>query len=112
MTTPEAEDMLKQLAKHYGEPVMPVSRYCRKLEQWANLVGNYLGDDRQRQLRVFRNMISKSNLLARLIYANEEPRTEKCPIHEGHWAGIYPEPCPHGCDYTGWLPNSPERTPQ
>ncbi len=29
----------------------------------------------------------KSNLLYRLIYLGERLRTEKCPVHDGHWVG-------------------------
>ena len=51
--------------------------------------------------------ISKSDLLARMFYLGEEPRTEKCPLHKGHWSGIEHDEnvCPHGCGLCGWLPN-------
>jgi hypothetical protein len=54
-------------------------------------------------------MARKSNLLARLIYANQKVRTKKCPEHKGHWSGYYsisegPCECCDGLDITGWLP--------
>jgi len=30
--------MLEQLTRHFGEPVMPVSRYCQKLQAWARCI--------------------------------------------------------------------------
>lgn len=38
MTNDEAEDLLRQLGEHYGEPVMPVGRYCAALQMWAYAV--------------------------------------------------------------------------
>ncbi len=55
--------------------------------------------------RVFLD-ISKSNLLARLLYAGEKLRTKMCPKHKGHWSGIEWGPdnaCPHKCQLTGWI---------
>jgi len=48
--------------------------------------------------------IRKSNLLARLIYGGQKLRTQMCPEHKGEWTGPRPDPCPHGCGFTGWLP--------
>lgn len=54
--------------------------------------------------------ITKSCLLDRLLHLGEEPRTVRCPAHEGRWSGLQAEPCPHGCNLascgctTGWLP--------
>lgn len=50
--------------------------------------------------------ISKSALLARLIYGGEKLRSRKCLIHEGRWSGLpfMDNQCMHGCDLTGWLP--------
>jgi hypothetical protein len=39
LTDERADGMLKKLAKHYGEPVMPMSRYCAGLETWARCIG-------------------------------------------------------------------------
>lgn len=51
--------------------------------------------------------IVKSNLLARLIYRQEEFRTISCPQHQEHWTGLFTAKnlgCNHGCDATGCLP--------
>ena len=53
--------------------------------------------------------ITKSALLGRLLYLNEELRTTKCPEHTGTWRGLdwhINEGCSLGCDLTGWLPNN------
>jgi len=49
--------------------------------------------------------ISKSNLLARLLYAGEKLRSKMCPEHKGKWSGIEfsDTRCPHGCQLTGWI---------
>ena len=73
---------------------------CEALGEWASEqplmpLGSMLYD------------VSKSCLLARMIYAGEPLRTRPCPIHRGKWSGCPPEPCPAGCsfgwDLTGWL---------
>ena len=104
MNEAEAQIMLKALTLHYGEPVMPVSRYCHKLEQWVGIMRAKHPQDRYDLISLLIT-VRKSNLLARMIYGNEEPRTVQCPEHKGEWQGIFPEPCPHGCQHTGWLPN-------
>lgn len=50
--------------------------------------------------------ITKSALLARLIYDGEKLRSTKCPLHKGHWSGLEfgSNVCPHGCQLTGWIP--------
>jgi hypothetical protein len=111
MTEEEAQTMLKALREHYNEPVMPVSRYCKKFRDWANVVTepDLLGRPILTEADISRVQlaITKSNLLWRLIYLDEDIRKEKCPIHKGHWSGIpsLEGACPHGCQHTGWLPN-------
>jgi hypothetical protein len=39
LTDEQAEAMLKQLTKHFREPVMPMSRYCSTLQTWARCIG-------------------------------------------------------------------------
>lgn len=153
----EAKEMLSKLAQHFGEPVMPVGRYCAALNLWASALrmkaerlntpwvcdgtcsGDELGDcnhasrtteamdqtkrDADHATKfadevggVFMQ-ISKSNLLARLIYEGESLRTEMCPVHNGVWSGCgWAEKdennckCQHsqdghiGSNITGWLP--------
>lgn len=112
------------LAKHYGDPVMPVGRYCNALDQYAKALREGRETERENfpasplppdataaiiehwgTISVF---VRKSNLLYRLLYLGQPLRTRKCPEHDGHWSGCHPEPCPHGCsvgmDVTGWLP--------
>lgn len=36
----EAEALLKVLSRHYGQPVMPVSRYCEALQTWGHAIGH------------------------------------------------------------------------
>lgn len=164
MTNDEAEAMLAELSKHYGTPVMPISRYCEALRTWQDalservsrlkeeLYPGFCGDNKDpktveacelyiaekkipnlytlaraenrqltprengiENLREFENrsqyvddvfrQISKSNLLARLLYAGEKIRAEMCPIHKGVWSGIEwgDTVCPHKCQLTGWI---------
>lgn len=115
LTSEQAEAMLVQLSKHFGEPVRRVSAYCKALETWAPLAVQ-AGIITREQFIDVRLAIVKSCLLARLIYGSEELRTRPCPEHKGHWSGIeWHDPrdgsgnrCPHGCGLTGWLPNDPE----
>lgn len=121
LTDEQASKMLAKLADYYGQPVMPVSVYCRALETWASCISrlNFAENAETWQqgysyFKVLNHLlidIKKSNLLARLIYGGEKLRTKECPEHKGHWSGLsFPgQECPHGCDrtngnYTGWLP--------
>lgn len=128
----EVKALLSKLQDHFGEPVMPVSQYCKALRTWARCieelnepkrdpyceVHHFLegdgrctcatthahGRDYAKHLHRILIDISKSNLLYRLLYAGESLRTQKCPEHKGQWSGL-PSlvNCPHGCDGTGWL---------
>ena len=95
-----------------GDPIRPVSEYCKAFDTWARVISE--SDDKQLQeiaenSFAIRLAISKSNLLYRLIYLGEDLRTEKCPIHKGTWSGYgncqNDPPCNSGLDITGWLPN-------
>lgn len=112
LTPEQAEAMLRRLAAHYGCPVMPIERYCEALETWGRVMAAAAkGDDARSISRVFL-LIHKSALLWRLLYCGEKLRTRKCPKHDGHWSGLeHPDNyCPHGCQFTGWLPE-PEDAP-
>ncbi len=120
--------MLLQLCRHFNEPVMPMGRYCIALRTWAQCVTDAHHEDVAAELHPLANQhgrsarfahlvpffrdlelaISKSALLARLLYDGEPVRTEKCPEHQGHWSGLEfgRNACPHGCQLTGWLPVS------
>jgi hypothetical protein len=39
LTDEQAEAMLKMLARHFREPVLPMSRYCDALNTWGRVVG-------------------------------------------------------------------------
>jgi hypothetical protein len=115
----------KLLTEYYKEPVLPVSSYCNSFRTWANALRQYAkettygantqqiekyGDPRLHKivemLGDIEIAITKSNLLARLIYGGEELRTEQCPIHKGRWSGCRHPACPmchDGLNITGWV---------
>jgi hypothetical protein len=165
----DAEAQLKRLARHFGEPVMPIRRYCDGLRAWhmalqdrarrkreelyPGIDGDYYNDPTLREAaekawadyqadkelrsgpyKAYRDAgkepderchaldalrryeaeansvehvflsISKSNLLARVLYGGEKVRTVQCPEHKGKWNGqAMLMGCPHKCDGTGWL---------
>jgi len=112
-TKETAEALLKELSEHYGEPVMPLHKFCDGMWKWARAMaasdGPYasVGKD---AIRVFSNT-SKSNLLARIFFRGEDPRKAPCPIHKGQWSGCVfgDQVCPHcmsGCNVTGWVRDS------
>lgn len=106
-TEAQAAEALEALQTFYGQPVLPVRRYCDALETWARVYVEKRPSARL-ALADVRLAIVKSNLLARLIYGGQKLRTRPCPIHKGEWSGCVPEPCAGGCsdgiNLTGWLP--------
>lgn len=102
------EQIFHELREFFGEPCMPVSKYCKALETYASLPEK---DEKFREMyRRLQIDISKSCLLDRLIYCGEELRTVKCPVHKGHWSGIKfgndECECVGSCGCTtGWLSN-------
>lgn len=84
-------------ALHRDRPVVEIEALCSEARAYLRARGLPEPD------------VGKSCLLGRMIYGGEELRTRACPIHEGHWSGCSPDPCPAGCNYginvTGWLPN-------
>jgi hypothetical protein len=111
ITKDQAEEMLNQLTEYYQCPVMPVDRYCRCLETWAEVASKAgeISSDFVMQLHT----VYKSNLLYRLIYLGEELRTTPCPVHKGVWSGWALSEknncaCLSGVNITGWLPNEPK----
>lgn len=162
LTNEQAEAMLAALTEHFGQPVMPIDRYCSGMRQYQEalsekaarikeelypgitadyyhhpelkaqaekayeeyaaekklpLTGHNLTkreyrilDLRHAEQEAFRvgdvfMQISKSNLLARLLYNGEKLRTKMCPEHKGVWSGIEwsENVCPHKCQLTGWI---------
>ncbi len=105
----EAAEMLELLTKHFHEPVLPISKYCKALETWASLMQGkmYQGKSERGYNADHIGLVSidihKSNLLYRLLYLKEPLRKIPCPIHNGRWSGCFGE-CVYGCDLVGWLP--------
>lgn len=142
LTDEQATEMLATLSKHYKEPVRPVSEYCNAFREWhkackQRLDEPFTGDwERNNWEEIVKALdrvyipIVKSNYLWRLIYGDQQVRTEKCPKHKGRWSGyalgipmtddevraagkeVTPYiryhhnvcECQHGYDITGWLP--------
>jgi hypothetical protein len=124
LTDTEAEAMLRRLSRHYRQPVMPIRRYCNALRTWMAVRRKKQRDFEKahpddtsypnqwvNHLRTVDVMISKSNLLYRLLYLGEELRTEMCPEHKGkqHMGVLLNNSCE--CNGTGWLPNAPKQEP-
>ena len=113
----EAQEWLRRLERFYGQPVLPLNRFCDAIELWMDCIARNNtdpalvdGDSRHGRkyfefLRSIRIDIRKSNLLGRLLYAGEPLRTRMCPLHKGHYDGdaMFFHKCPHKCDGTGWL---------
>lgn len=113
MTDEEAGAMLKELGKHYGERVAPVSEYCTVFREFFEDAGEYLKDCYGWTQENFHGLkyqaIGKSSYLARRLYGGEKRRTVPCPTHNGKWSGLplTGDECP--CDLTGWLPAEERR---
>jgi hypothetical protein len=112
-TEEQAESLLRDLTDYYGEPVLRMSSYCDAVRTWAKCMlqrsrdpkSDYMdrdGSSWTNYIGQIELQISKSNLLARLLYGGEKLRTKRCPIHDGVWSGI--GECEHGCQLTGWIP--------
>ena len=113
MTETEAEDLLKQLTKHYGEPVLPLEQFCLAMRTWFGAIRTNVarGGDHGRAYALELGMmdidIRKSDLLARLLFGGEKLRTVPCPEHKGRQdthALVVGTPC--ACGGTGWLPEA------
>jgi hypothetical protein len=123
-TPEEAEAMLENLRLYYKEPVMPIGKYCEAFRTWQDAIEDAAEqakedpdespfarqslEDMARAIQEVSTLVSKSNLLSRLLYGGEELRTERCPIHKGHWSGCVwgDGRCPHcmsGDNVTGWV---------
>lgn len=115
MTDQEAEEMLKQLAEHYNQPVMPLRKFCTAIRTWFRCIetagaAGQQGTEYYKYLRSIEIDIQKSNLLGRLIYAGEKLRTIECPEHKGRWNGsAMLMGCEYNCDGTGYLREEGDR---
>lgn len=111
LTPGQVHEMEQALTRHYGEPVMPVSRYCAAFDTWWSALEHTeepgLKKIRESAVLNLPLAIAKSNLLWRLIYLGEPLRTRQCPVHRGRWSGYGDCACNLGgtfSDRTGWLP--------
>lgn len=120
----EMNEKLRELEKYYGEPVMPVSQYCKAFRTWAECLveadkeAQAEGKNPSHGLRFVQHLpeillaIQKSNLLFRLIYMKLPARKKKCPVHKGSWSGcVWGDDvceCVVGSNVTGWLPDDEE----
>ena len=115
MTDDQVTAMLAALTEHFRCPVMPIDRYCAGLRAWQRCLQEKAQRTKAKEDvefagcvdDVFRQ-ITKSNLLARVLYGGEAPRVEPCPTHKGVWSGCVfgDRECPHcmsGCNVTGWV---------
>lgn len=69
--------------------MMKPEEICEKLAAWAEAAGirsrfGEVGEGTEGAL-----VVSKSDLLLRMIYAKEMPSVTKCPVHKGVWSGIH-----------------------
>ena len=110
MTNEEADKMLVELSEHFHERVAPVSRYCDALLTWRDVMKDH-NPELHEAIQTVCAHLGKSNLAARLVYGGQPLRTEKCPVHKGHWSGcVWHEKledycaCADGANVTGWLP--------
>lgn len=121
MTEERAQELLVELADHYGQPVRPVGDYCQALRDWVQVCAQHDKEVEEGTrttpsplagVNVFTIElgIEKSNFLARRIYGGEPTRKTKCSVHQGRWSGcvwgdnMCPEGCMSGSNVTGWLP--------
>jgi hypothetical protein len=119
LTDGQADALLAKLSAHYGEPVKPISQYCRAFRVWQKAIEDACLQETNEGTKLsFQTMlrdiqetalhVAKSNLLWRLLYLGEGLRIDPCPIHKGHWSGCVwdEDACPHcmsGSNVTGWV---------
>ena len=81
-------------------------RFCKKMREWAALMVNAERvSDGSRFAQAWQEVelaISKSCLLSRTLYGNENPSETPCPVHKGKWSGIH-----IGWPETRWADGSP-----
>ena len=117
--------------------VQKTEEYCDKFREWAKVMHEAYreceerkkageeplypqGEDFIAHLDAVMLAIAKSSLLNRTVYGGQKPRTEKCPLHRGHWSGLSPQrpdytrwgnstPCEcwDGWEASGWIPEVP-----
>jgi len=97
----EKARLLDKLSREYGETLLPASRVCTAFFEWFHTIEKLTDEemdrfqghhikDKQAVRDVMNKLpmwVMKSAYLLRLVYYNEPPRKEKCPVHNGHWSG-------------------------
>jgi hypothetical protein len=93
--------------------ILRLSQFCKVMDTWAEVRSTptespiYSDSDFRDAWHTVRMAISKSNLLARMFFAGEEPRKRPCPEHKGSWSGCVWTDLKCGCmwnsNVTGWL---------
>lgn len=66
--------------------------FCSKLDQWAKLVKEQpsnVSSTFSESWSDVRLAISKSCLLDRTLYGDENPSQTPCPVHKGRWSGCH-----------------------
>lgn len=86
-----------QEAQELGPRIM-----CEALRKWRDLLPESKFD--MRAIDYTFHCITKSDLLDRMVYRGQEPRTKKCPTHNGVWQGLPDGRHDCACGLTGWLP--------
>jgi hypothetical protein len=110
----EAQGGELSLTTDYGDrPLFDGDQIQEIIFQWLDLIkeraeeGDGQYDELAESVDAWKLAARKSNYLSRRLHSGQKHRTEKCPVHEGHWSGYgY---CDQGCslgiyDSTGWLP--------
>lgn len=93
------------LSKHGTE--QPILIYCDAIKAWLSEFREIEVASGHDDPSIIAIDVTRSSLLARLIYDQETFRTRPCPIHNGRWSGLrggHDGGCHEGCDLTGWLP--------
>lgn len=84
-----------------GGPVLPATRFCLAMREWALVVVERERQDRATDFRVVADSpferawtlvekeIRKSCLLDRTIYNGEHRSRTPCPVHLGRWSGLH-----------------------
>jgi len=104
LTDEDVAAMRKALATKLRSPVWSVNEFESILRKYVDVANDYLVEqgylkDEYQADRLFL-AADKSNLLARMFYGGEQPRTTPCPECKGHWRGCFLK-CP--CGGCGWV---------
>lgn len=119
------DELLTELRRRDGDVYRKVSDVCEGIYAWLDCITAEWYDEETDPLdsrdtgmatiaklwhehgHMIRLQAFKSAFMNRVLYAQGEVRTEKCPKHKGHWWGCWGDcACVDECgNGTGWLPN-------